>query len=76
MIHSLEKKGIVKRVVNNTDKRSHNLYLSNKGITLKTELLPVVNEAHNYVTRFLSEQEIQNLKIILDKLYASVKEES
>ncbi|MBB3110138.1 DNA-binding MarR family transcriptional regulator [Paenibacillus phyllosphaerae] len=76
MIHSLEKKGIVKRIVNDTDKRSHNLYLSPKGIALKSELLPVVAEAHNHVTRYLSENEVRQLKVILEKLYASVKEDS
>lgn len=75
MIHSLEKKGIVKRIVNDTDRRSHNLYLSAKGMSLKSKLLPVVTEANKHVTRFLSETEIQDLKIILDKLYASVKDE-
>ncbi|MDR6551947.1 MarR family winged helix-turn-helix transcriptional regulator [Paenibacillus qinlingensis] len=75
MIHSLEKKEIVKRVVNDTDKRSHNLYLTAKGVRLKSKVLPVVLEAHNHVTRYLSMSEISELKVILEKLYASVKDE-
>ncbi|QRG66205.1 MarR family winged helix-turn-helix transcriptional regulator [Brevibacillus choshinensis] len=75
MIHSLEKKGFVKRIVNDADKRSHNLFLSDKGITLKSKLLPIVIEAHNHVTRYLSEGEIEQLKAILEKLYASVRDD-
>ncbi|MEQ7049848.1 MarR family transcriptional regulator [Paenibacillaceae sp. P-4] len=75
MIHSLEKKEIVKRIVNDTDKRSHNLYLSDKGILLKSELLPVVIEAHKHVTRYLSEDEFQVLESLLEKLYASVMDD-
>lgn len=73
MIHLLEKKEIVKRIVSDTDRRSHNLFLSDKGKTLKMEILPVVIEAHKHVTRYLSTDEIQELKVLLDKLYASVK---
>ncbi|ACT02865.1 MarR family winged helix-turn-helix transcriptional regulator [Paenibacillus sp. JDR-2] len=75
MIHSLEKKGIVKRFVHEMDKRSHNLYLTDKGIELKSKVLPVVIKAHHYATRNLSMAEINDLKAILGKLYASVNDE-
>ncbi|REE94650.1 MarR family transcriptional regulator [Paenibacillus taihuensis] len=75
MIHSLEKKGIVQRFVHDTDKRSHNLFLTDKGIELKSKVLPVVIAAHHYATRYLSNEEIHNLKAILEKLYAAVNDE-
>ncbi|MBW7452981.1 MarR family winged helix-turn-helix transcriptional regulator [Paenibacillus sepulcri] len=75
MIYSLEKKGIVKRIQNDSDKRSHNLFLSDKGMGLKIKLLPIVKAAHDYVTKNLSKEELLVLHALLDKLYSSVKYE-
>ncbi|NBC73378.1 MarR family winged helix-turn-helix transcriptional regulator [Paenibacillus sacheonensis] len=75
MIASLEKKDMVKRVQNNDDRRSHNLFLSAKGMQLKTSLLPVVREAHEVLTRNLSQAELALLHDTLHKLYLNVKED-
>ncbi|WP_219837639.1 MarR family winged helix-turn-helix transcriptional regulator [Paenibacillus sp. R14(2021)] len=75
MISSLEKKGMVKRLQNNDDKRSHNLFLSAKGMQHKTSLLPVVKEAHDFLTRNLSQDELALLHETLHKLYLNVKGE-
>lgn len=75
MIYSLEKKEIVRRIQNDSDKRSHNLFLSDKGMSLKTNLMPIVTAAHDHVTKYLSHDEIQQLHDLLSKLYATVKDE-
>ncbi|QGQ96113.1 MarR family transcriptional regulator [Paenibacillus psychroresistens] len=75
MIYSLEKKGIVKRIQNDSDRRSHNLFLSDKGMGLKTKLLPVVMAAHDHVTKNLSKDELLELHVLLGKLYSNVKDE-
>ncbi|WP_188067532.1 MarR family winged helix-turn-helix transcriptional regulator [Brevibacillus brevis] len=75
MIYSLEKKGIVIRTLNDADRRSHNLLLSDKGMELKSKLLPVVTDAHNHVTQNLTDGEIAELHALLDKLYQVVKDE-
>lgn len=75
MIHSLERKGMVRRIVNDQDKRSHHLYLSPKGEEVKQGLLLTVKDAHNYVTRGLELEELDQLKVILDKLYKNVQED-
>ncbi|QHW29661.1 MarR family transcriptional regulator [Paenibacillus rhizovicinus] len=75
MIASLEKKGIVKRLQNNDDKRSHNLFLSAKGMQLKTRLIPVVQEAHDDLTRNIEPDELAQLHETLHKLYLNVKED-
>ncbi len=69
MIHSMERKGIVKKIFNDQDRRSHYLFLTKKGEEIKQKILPVVNDAHQYVTSNLSEEEIQQLKLLLNKLY-------
>ncbi|MFA4133996.1 MULTISPECIES: MarR family winged helix-turn-helix transcriptional regulator [unclassified Brevibacillus] len=75
MIYSLEKKGIVIRTLNDADRRSHNLLLSDKGMELKSKLLPVVTDAHHHVTQNLTDGEIAELHALLDKLYQVVKDE-
>nr|WP_154984072.1 MarR family transcriptional regulator [Paenibacillus xylanexedens] len=75
MIHSLERKGMVRRIVNDQDKRSHHLYLSPKGEEVKEKLLLTVQDAHNYVTRGIEPEELEQLKAILEKLYMNVRED-
>ncbi|MCP1424535.1 MULTISPECIES: MarR family transcriptional regulator [Paenibacillus] len=75
MIHSLERKGMVRRIVHDQDKRSHYLYLSSKGQEVKGKLLLTVKNAHDYVTRGLEHDELNQLKTILDKLYRNVQED-
>ncbi|SFS72715.1 MarR family winged helix-turn-helix transcriptional regulator [Paenibacillus sp. BC26] len=75
MIASLEKKGMVRRLQNDHDKRSHNLFLSAKGMQLKTSLLPVVKEAHDFLTRNLNQDELALLHETLHKLYLNVEGE-
>ncbi|MDR2993798.1 MarR family winged helix-turn-helix transcriptional regulator [Bacillus cereus] len=71
MIQSMERKGIVKKALNDQDRRSHNLFLTEKGDELKKTILPVVQDAHNFVTSNLSEEEIEQLKTLLNKLYGT-----
>ncbi|GGH51078.1 MULTISPECIES: MarR family winged helix-turn-helix transcriptional regulator [Paenibacillus] len=75
MIHSLERKGMVRRMMNDQDKRSHHLYLSSKGQEVKERLLLTVKEAHDHVTRGLEPDELDQLKVTLDKLYRNVRED-
>ncbi|MED4041122.1 MarR family winged helix-turn-helix transcriptional regulator [Niallia taxi] len=69
MIQSMEKKEIIQKRNNAQDKRSQNLYITEKGHEIKNKILPVVMEAHQTVTSNLSEQEIQYLKELLNKLW-------
>ncbi|MFD1887623.1 MarR family winged helix-turn-helix transcriptional regulator [Paenibacillus wenxiniae] len=75
MIHSLERKDMIKKVANPDDKRSHHLYLSAKGASIKQELLHTVQEAHDYVTRGFTIEEVEQLQSFLNRLYDNVKDE-
>ena len=75
MIHLLERKGMVKRILNDRDKRSHHLYLSPKGEEVKQRLLLTVKDAHNYVTRGINPNQLDQLKSILGKLYSNVQDD-
>lgn len=69
MIQSMERKGLVKKTYNDQDRRSHNLFLTERGDEIKKTVLPVVKDAHNSVTSNLSKEEIKQLKSLLNKLY-------
>ncbi|MDO0957340.1 MarR family winged helix-turn-helix transcriptional regulator [Mammaliicoccus sciuri] len=69
MIQSMERKGIVKKTFNKDDRRAHDIMLSQKGEELKQMLLPIVTDAHNFVTSNLTSEETLELKRLLDKLY-------
>lgn len=66
---------MVRRMMNDQDKRSHHLYLSSKGQEVKERLLLTVKEAHDHVTRGLEPDELDQLKVTLDKLYRNVRED-
>ncbi|MGF9857815.1 MarR family transcriptional regulator [Priestia endophytica] len=69
MVHSMEKKGLIKRIFNEQDRRSHYLFLTEKGAETKKTISPAVKDAHLFVTRQLSEEEIDQLKTLLNKVY-------
>ncbi len=71
MIQSMERKGLVKKIFNEQDQRSHHLFLTEKGDEIKKEILPVVIDAHRTVTNQLSDEEVQQLKLLLNKLFHS-----
>jgi DNA-binding MarR family transcriptional regulator len=75
MVHSLERKGMVKRMANKLDKRSHDLFLTLKGEEIKRQLSLTVLSAHHYVTRGIEPQELEQLKLLLEKLYSNVQNE-
>ncbi|MFP3812605.1 MULTISPECIES: MarR family winged helix-turn-helix transcriptional regulator [Bacillus] len=71
MIQSMERKGLVKKIFNEQDRRSHHLFLTEKGDEIKKAILPVVMDAHRTVTNQLSDEEVQQLKLLLNKLFHS-----
>lgn len=69
MIYAMEEKGLIKRTFSEQDRRSHYLFLTEKGEELKKNLSPLVKDAHLFVTRQLSDEEIDQLKTLLNKVY-------
>jgi DNA-binding MarR family transcriptional regulator len=69
MIYAMEEKGLIKRTFSEQDRRSHYLFLTEKGEELKKNLSPLVEDAHLFVTRQLSDEEIDQLKTLLNKVY-------
>lgn len=73
MIYAIEEKGLIKRMYSERDRRLHYLFLTEKGEELKKTLSPLVKDAHLFVTRQLSDEENNQLKTLLNKVYDGIQ---
>lgn len=73
LVDKLEKRGLVRREENQEDKRSSLLFLPKKGSDFKKEVLPVVLGINKWATETMSEEEVEQLRILLNKMYAQIK---
>lgn len=68
ILQNLEKKGLVERIANPDDKRSKLLRLTEKALSMKTELYALGESLETQVTANLSEEEIRQLIELLKKI--------
>lgn len=68
IIQNLEKKGLVQRVQNPDDKRSKLLKLTEQAVSMETELRGLGESLERQVTEGLSEDERQQLILLLNKI--------
>ena len=73
MIYAMEEKGLIKRMYSERDRRLHYLFLTEKGEELKKTLSPLVEDAHLFITRQLSNEENTQLKTLLNKVYNGIQ---
>ena len=73
MIYAMEEKGLIKRMYSERDRRLHYLFLTEKGEELKKILSPLVEDAHLFITRQLSNEENTQLKTLLNKVYNGIQ---
>lgn len=80
VIDTLEKKNLLVRVPDQTDKRNKFVYLTKGGKELRNHLTPIVIELNKQASAGLSEIELETLKNVLNKIYSNLnadcKEES
>lgn len=69
IIIGMEKRGTIRREMNLQDKRSHYLYLTEKGMKLRELLVPVVEGINDKFAEGISCEEVAQLKYILNKFY-------
>lgn len=74
LLDGLEERGAIIREVSPNDKRSSLIFLTKQGAQLKKEILPVVSELNDWITKTMNEEEIKLLKGLLNKLYEHIKE--
>ncbi|EEM02403.1 MarR family transcriptional regulator [Bacillus pseudomycoides] len=69
MIYNLEKKGFIQRLQDKKDRRFLRVYVTEKGIDIKSEVYSVNVESEKKVTQGLSEEELIFLNEILYKIF-------
>lgn len=67
-ILKLEETGYVKRVLNKDDKRKYYIYLTEKALSKKDEILKVSYQWENKLTSCLSQEELDQLYLLLRKI--------
>ena len=64
----LARSGMIERVRNPKDRRTINIYLTDKARDMKSELMPVAIEVNNLATAGLSDDEFRQLRELLRKV--------
>lgn len=72
MIDVMEKKGLVKREKNNEDRRKVKISLTNKGIELEHNLVPIVEKHHEHALQNIKESEFKNIKRLMNQIIENV----
>ncbi|RIW34695.1 MarR family transcriptional regulator [Bacillus salacetis] len=75
MVSSLEKKGFIKRMSCRKDRRSLELYLTEKGRELGCQVVPVAEEFNRIVCKGITPSEIDELERLLTKINTNVLRE-
>lgn len=73
MIVTLENKGLIRRSVNNIDRRSYDVYLTEKGDELRSKIIPITLDANKQIIKGLTKEELDEVKRILKKIMENVK---
>ncbi|WP_174733247.1 MarR family winged helix-turn-helix transcriptional regulator [Mesobacillus harenae] len=68
MVSSLERKGFIRRVVNEQDRRALHLYLTVEGRALGDKIIPISEEFNSLILEDISEKEMAEVKRILIKM--------
>jgi DNA-binding MarR family transcriptional regulator len=71
-LNNMERKGFVRRIRNRNDRRIVNVFLTERGRTLRRELLPLAAEVNEVALRGVSADEVARLRATLDKLRTSL----
>jgi len=72
ILDKLEWKGLVRRQTSLEDRRSYLIFLTDMGRNLESKLVPIAYEALNEALQGLSEEEIKQLKVLLNKIFINV----
>jgi MarR family transcriptional regulator, organic hydroperoxide resistance regulator len=70
----LARNGMIERVRNPKDRRTINIFLTDKARAMKDELMPVAVEVNDIATRGLSDEEFTQLRSLLQKVRENLSE--
>lgn len=72
ILDKLERKGFIKRQTTPNDRRVFLIYLTDSGRSLEEVLVPIAYEALDEALQGLSNEEIKQLKVLLNRIYVNV----
>ena len=70
---SLEKKGLLKRMKDPSDRRVNRLVLTEKGKNTVSKAYPLMTKRYNFFVETISKEELETITPILEKIYLSIK---
>jgi DNA-binding MarR family transcriptional regulator len=70
---SLEKKGLLKRMKDPSDRRVNRLVLTEKGKNVVSKTYPLMTKRYNFFVESISKKELETITPILEKLHLSIK---
>jgi DNA-binding MarR family transcriptional regulator len=73
MLSNLEKKELIRRHINETDGRSFNVYLTEKGINSGEQVYPIIEEFNRIVCSGITSEELQIVNEVLLKIQQNVE---
>ena len=73
VLRMLEKNGLIRRTRNQQDRRTINIFLTEKGLEMKRELLLMAMGVNEIATRGLSEHDIEEIKRLMRAMSANLR---
>ncbi|MBI5325668.1 MAG: MarR family transcriptional regulator [Ignavibacteriae bacterium] len=73
LIDKMEKRNMIKRIQDKEDRRNNLIYLTDEGKSLREKLVPIAIYELKKALKNLSELEIDNLTLLLKKVYNNIK---
>lgn len=67
-LYTLERLGFIKKISNEDDRRTYNLYLTDKGIDIYPKIIEIVDELKNILLGDFSEKEKSNISKLIEKI--------
>jgi len=70
---SLEKKGLLKRMKDPSDRRVNRLVLTEKGKDVVSKAYPLMTQRYDFFVKSISEDELDTITPVFEKLYLAIK---
>ena len=69
----LEKKNIIVRIPDETDKRNKRIFLTHHGKSLKEEIVPLMKEINRLAAKGISKKDFETCKYVLNQIYENLE---
>jgi len=74
IVHILEEKGLVERIISSNGRQIYKLKATEKGVATKNKISPAVKEIIKIATKDISNEELENCLTTLDKIFFNIED--